>query len=220
VTALLIYVIPVFAELFTSFGQVLPLPTRIVIRASSIATAYGAYVAGALVVMGATTARVYSTGLGRLALDRAALRSPLIGPLLGQSATIRVTGSLATLLSAGVTVLDALAISASTAGNKVVEHAVLAAREAVQNGRPLAEELRDSGVFPALVCQMIAVGERTGSLDTLLERATAFCEDEIDRAVATMMALLEPAIMVGLGVIMGGLVISMYLPVFQLGNVL
>ena len=218
--ALLIWVIPVFADLFSNFGQVLPLPTRAVIRASSLATAYGGYVLPIIGSIAVVVVRAYSTRSGRVAIDGATLRTPLIGSLLGQSAVVRVTGSLATLLSAGVTVLDALAIAAATAGNTHVERTVWAAREAVQNGRPLAEELRDSGIFPALVCQMIAVGERTGALDALLERATAFCDEEIDRAVATMMALLEPAIMVVLGIIMGGLVVSMYLPVFQLGNVL
>jgi type IV pilus assembly protein PilC len=218
--ALLIYVIPVFADLFHGFGQVLPLPTRAVIAASSLATAYGIYFIALLMLAGAVAARLRSSASGRALLDQWVLRAPLVGPLLAQAAVVRVTGSLATLLCAGVALLEALAIAAATAGNKVVERVVLAARAAVESGRPLADELRDSGVFAPLVCQMIAVGERTGALDTMLESATAFCEEEIDRSVATLMALLEPAIMVILGIIMGALVVSMYLPVFQLGNVL
>ena len=218
--ALLLYVIPMFATLFAGFGQQLPLPTRVVIRMSELAGAWAAFALGILLLVIAAGARLYTTPSGRRTMDGWALRLPLFGSLIGQSAVVRVTGSLATLLSAGVAVLEALEISAATAGNRVVEQAVEAARVAVRSGRSLAEELNAGGVFPPMVCQMIAVGERTGSLDTMLERAAAFCEEEVDRVVSTTMALLEPAIMVCLGVIMGGLVISMYLPVFQLGNVL
>lgn len=218
--ALLLFVIPIFAELFAGFGQSLPLPTRVVIRASELTGAYGGYA----VIVGALTAaagaHLYATPAGRQAIDGWALRLPLIGTLIGLAAVVRVTGSLATLLSAGVAVLEALRIAAATAGNKIVEGVVEATRTAVEDGRPLAEELQASGVFPPMVCQMIAVGERTGALDTMLERAAVFCEEEVDRAVSTSMALLEPAIMVCLGIVMGGLVVSMYLPIFQLGNVL
>ncbi len=218
--ALLLYVIPMFAELFAGFGQQLPLPTRIVIGMSEFARQSALYLFALVLVAGAGGARYYATPAGRARFDGWALRLPLIGSLIAQSAVVRVTRSLATLLSAGIAVLQALTIAASTAGNRVVEHAVEAARDAVRDGRPLAEELQSSEIFPPLVCQMIAVGERTGSLDTMLERAATLCDEEVDRLVSTSMALLEPAIMVCLGIIMGGLVISMYLPVFQLGNVL
>jgi type IV pilus assembly protein PilC len=218
--ALLLYVIPMFAELFAGFGQQLPLPTRIVVGMSEIARRSAIYLVVSTVLATAGTARYYATAAGRIRLDGWALRVPLIGTLIAQSAVVRVTRSLATLLSAGIAVLEALAIAGSTAGNRIVERAVDAARAAVRDGRPLAEELQISAIFPPLVCQMIAVGERTGSLDVMLERAAALCDEEVDRLVSTLMALLEPAIMVCLGVLMGGLVISMYLPVFQLGNVL
>jgi type IV pilus assembly protein PilC len=218
--ALLLYVIPMFAELFAGFGQQLPLPTRIVVGMSEMARRSAIYLVVSTVLATAGTARYYATAAGRIRLDGWALRVPLIGTLIAQSAVVRVTRSLATLLSAGIAVLEALAIAGSTAGNRIVERAVDAARAAVRDGRPLAEELQISAIFPPLVCQMIAVGERTGSLDVMLERAAALCDEEVDRLVSTLMALLEPAIMVCLGVLMGGLVISMYLPVFQLGNVL
>jgi type IV pilus assembly protein PilC len=218
--ALLLFVIPVFAELFAGFGQALPLPTRVVIAASELAVICGPYVAVLTILLIVSITRAYRTTSGRVVIDELLLRTPLVGRLMARSAVARVTTALATLLSAGVTILDALTIAAATSGNSTVERTVTTARAAVQGGRSLAEPLGASGVFDPMVCQMIAVGERTGSLDSMLERAAAFCESEVDRSVAASLALLEPAIMVGLGLIMGGLVISMYLPVFRLGNVL
>jgi type IV pilus assembly protein PilC len=218
--ALLLWVIPVFAELFASFGQALPLPTRIVIGASEATIAYGAYVILLAVLAGVAVRRVYAAPGGRALFDEALLKMPLVGGLVAKAAVARVTSCLATLLAAGVTVLDALAITAATSGNAAVERAVLAARAAVEAGRPLADPLGASGIFEPMVCQMIAVGERTGALDTMLERAAGFCQGEVDRVVAGALAVLEPVIMVVLGIVMGGLVISMYLPVFRLGNML
>lgn len=218
--ALLLYVVPIFAELFAGLGQVLPLPTRVVIAASEATAAYGLHVAGLVAALAGLGVRAYRRPQGRVLLDAALLRLPLVGPLAGKAAVARVTACLATLLAAGVAILDALAIAAATSGNAAVERAVLAARGAVEGGRRLAAPLGASSIFEPLVCQMIAVGERTGTLDTMLERAAAFCEQEVDRVVAGALALLEPAIMVFLGIVMGGLVISMYLPVFRLGTVL
>lgn len=218
--ALLLFVIPVFAELFAGFGQALPLPTRVVIAASEVTATYGAYAVLLVMLAAIAVVRAYAAPTGRAVLDEALLKVPLVGSLLAKSAVARVTACLATLLSAGVAILDALAITAATSGNTAVERTVLAARAAVEGGRPLADPLGASGIFEPMVCQMIAVGERTGGLDTMLERAAAFCEAEVDRVVAGTLALLEPAIMLVLGLVMGGLVISMYLPVFRLGNVL
>lgn len=218
--ALLLFVIPVFAELFAGFGQALPLPTRVVIAASEGTATYGAYAALLVMLAAIAVVRAYAVPAGRAVLDESLLKVPLVGSLIAKSAVARVTACLATLLSAGVAILDALAITAATSGNTAVERTVLAARAAVEGGRPLADPLGASGIFEPMVCQMIAVGERTGGLDTMLERAAAFCEAEVDRVVAGTLALLEPAIMLVLGLVMGGLVISMYLPVFRLGNVL
>jgi type IV pilus assembly protein PilC len=218
--ALLLFVIPVFAELFAGFGQALPLPTRLVIATSEAVVIYGPSMGVLIVLLAALVTRALKTASGRIIIDELLLRTPLLGRLIARASVARVTAALASLLSAGVTILDALSIAATTAGNVAVERAVTTARTAVQGGRSLAEPLIASGVFDPMVCQMIAVGERTGSLDSMLERAAALCESEVDRSVAMSLALLEPAIMVGLGLIMGGLVISMYLPIFRLGNVL
>ena len=221
VTALLLtYVIPVFGQMFASFGKELPLPTRVAIAASEYAAAYFWHVAaGAGVVFFAL--RGYArTGVGRRQTDRLLLGLPVFGAIVRKAAVARFTQTLSTLTSSGVPILDALAVTGKTAGNSIVEQAVLAARHSVSQGKPLAAPLIESRVFPAIVGGMIQVGETTGALDAMLSKIAEFYDAEVDTAVANLTALMEPLVIVFLGVVIGGLVISMYLPIFQLGTVL
>ncbi len=217
---LLIFVIPVFAELFSSFGQELPAPTQFVINLSNFTIAYFKYLVGVLVAIAVVCRQAYRTEGGRLTFDHMFLQLPVFGDLIRKSSVARFTRTLSTLVSSGVPILDALAITARTAGNKVVERAVLATRVSISEGRTIAEPLAESKVFPPMVCQMIAVGETTGALDAMLQKIADFYEDEVDNAVANLTALMEPMIILFLGVVIGGLVISMYLPIFKLGSVI
>jgi len=217
---LLVFVIPVFAELFESFGQALPAPTQFTINLSNFTVAYFKYMAAVAIAAGVACRQVYRTERGRLAFDRMFLELPVFGDLVRKSSVARFTRTLGTLVSSGVPILDALAITARTAGNKVVERAVLATRVSISEGRTIAEPLTQSKVFPPMVCQMIAVGEATGALDAMLQKIAEFYEDEVDNAVANMTALMEPMVILFLGVVIGGLVISMYLPIFKLGSVI
>ncbi len=217
---LLIFVIPVFAELFSSFGKELPAPTQFVINLSNFTLAYFKYIAAAAIAFGVLVRQLYRTESGRLAIDQALLQAPVFGDLIRKSAVARFTRTLSTLVSSGVPILDALTITARTAGNKVVERAVLATRVSISEGKTIAEPLTESKVFPPMVCQMISVGETTGALDAMLQKIADFYEDEVDNAVANLTALMEPLIIMFLGVVIGGLVISMYLPIFKLGAVL
>jgi len=217
---LLIYVIPVFAELFSSFGQALPAPTQFVINLSNFTVRNVPYIAVAAGLFVFAIMWLYRTEQGRLAIDGFLLRLPVFGDLFRKSAVARFTRTLGTLVSSGVPILDALAITARTAGNRVVEKAVLATRVSISEGKTIADPLLQSKVFPPMVCQMIAVGETTGALDTMLAKIADFYEEEVDNAVANLTALMEPIVIVFLGVVIGGLVISMYLPIFQLGAVI
>ena len=209
-------VIPTFAALFEGLGAVLPLPTRLVIAASdSLATfvpLLGLGAAGAVLAF----RRYYSTAGGRLAVDGVVMRLPAIGGIVRRNAVARFCRTLSALVGAGVPILESLEITAGTAGNAVVEEAVMATRAAVERGESLAAPLRDTEVFPALVAQMTNVGETTGALDTMLGKVADFYEEEVDRAVAGMTALLEPVTVAVLGIVVGGIVVAMYLPVFDL----
>lgn len=217
---LLVFVIPVFAELFESFGQALPAPTQFVINMSNFTIAYFKYLLGVMIAGGVVCRQLYKTESGRLTFDHMFLQLPVFGDLIRKSAVARFTRTLSTLVSSGVPILDALTITARTAGNKVVERAVLATRVSISEGRTIAEPLTQSKVFPPMVCQMISVGETTGALDAMLQKIADFYEDEVDNAVANLTALMEPLIILFLGVVIGGLVVSMYLPIFKLGSVL
>jgi type IV pilus assembly protein PilC len=217
---LLIFVIPVFAELFSSFGQALPVPTQFVINLSNFTIAYFPYIVAVAVGIVVAGRQFYRTEAGRLFFDQTFLQMPVFGDLIRKSAVARFTRTLSTLISAGVPILDALAITARTAGNKVVERAVLATRISISEGRTIAEPLSESKVFPPMVCQMISVGETTGALDAMLQKIADFYEEEVDNAVSNLTALMEPLVIVFLGTVIGGLVISMYLPIFKLGSVI
>ena len=220
VAVLLIYVIPVFAELYQGMGKALPVPTQMAINLSNWFTAYIVHIIGACALSIVAIRMYYKTDQGRLTIDRILLRLPVIGDLLRKVAVARFSQNMSILLSSGVPILDGLAITAKTAGNKVVENAIMITRISISQGKTVAEPLRESKVFPPMVCQMVAIGENTGALDSMLKKVADFFEDEVDNAVANLTSLMEPMIMVVLGVILGGLVIAMYLPIFQLGSVI
>lgn len=216
---LLVFVIPTFKAMFEGFGAALPLPTQIVLEASRIVRSY--FLVG-LVVIAAMVVGVkwwYGTEAGRKQIDAFLLKTPVFGILIRKVAVAKFTRTLGTLISSGVAILDGLDITARTAGNKVVEAAVLRTRAAIAEGKTIADPLRESGVFPPMVVQMIAVGEHTGALDAMLGKIADFYDEEVDTAVANLTSLLEPMLMVFLGVVIGGVVIAMYLPIFKLVTV-
>jgi len=217
---LLIWVIPVFADVFESFGAQLPAPTQFVINLSNFTIRNVWYLAAVPILAFVAIKYAYGTERGQMAIDQFLLKVPVFGQLIRKSAVARFTRTLATLVSSGVPILDALAITARTAGNKVVERAIVNARSSIASGRTIADPLIESNVFPPMVCQMISVGETTGALDTMLQKIADFYEDEVDNTVANLMSLLEPAVILFLGVVIGGLVVSMYLPIFKLGSVI
>jgi type IV pilus assembly protein PilC len=217
---LLIWVIPVFADVFSSFGKALPAPTQFVINLSHFTIDHAWYLAAVPVIAFFALRYAYKTEQGQIVIDRLMLRIPVFGPLIRKAAVARFTRTLGTLVSSGVPILDALLITARTAGNKVIEQAIMVARASISSGRTISEPLIESKVFPPMVCQMISVGETTGALDSMLQKIADFYEDEVDNMVANLMSLLEPAVILFLGVVIGGLVVSMYLPIFQLGSVM
>ena len=214
---LLIFVVPVFARMFASFGQALPLPTQLAIQLSTFLQASISQLLIVLVGLILGLRGLYRTQAGRSIIDRSVLRFPLFGPLIRKAAVARFTRTLATLLSSGVPLPEALLVTGSTAGNTVIERAVLAAHHAIRQGKTLSEPLAASQVFPPLVSHMIEVGEQTGALDRMLEKIADFYEQEVDATVANLSALLEPVVIVFLGLVIGGLVVAMYLPIFPLG---
>jgi type IV pilus assembly protein PilC len=217
---LLIWVIPVFGEVFESFGSELPGPTRWVMALSDFVIAYVLYLAMVPIAAGFGIRYAYKTDAGQIAIDRFLLKVPVFGPLLRKAAVARFTRTLSTLVSSGVPILDALHITARTTGNRVIEAAIVNARTSIASGRTIAEPLIESKVFPPMVCQMISVGETTGALDSMLAKIADFYDDEVDNMVANLMSLLEPMVIMFLGVVIGGLVIAMYLPIFRLGSVI
>jgi type IV pilus assembly protein PilC len=219
IALLLIKVIPVFQEMFTSMGGSLPGPTQFIIDASAFMQHYILHMIVALVVLVFAFRRYYRTEQGRLVVDRMILKSPVFGPLLKKVAVSKFTRTLATMVSSGVPILEGLDIVSRTAGNKVVENALIETKKSISEGKTIAEPLRDTEVFPPMVVQMIAVGEATGALDTMLLKIADFYDDEVDAAVDAMTSLLEPFMMVFLGGIVGGMIIAMYLPIFKMASV-
>jgi type IV pilus assembly protein PilC len=209
-------VIPTFADLFAGLGATLPLPTRIVIAASDLTGQSMPYVIAGTLAGAYALRRYYATDSGRLAIDGLLLHLPILGPVLRKIAVARFCRTLSTLIASGVPILEGLEITSRTAGNATVEKAVQAARKGIERGDTIAAPLRQTGVFPVMVVQMIGVGEMTGALDSMLSKIADFYEDEVDTAVAGMLTLLEPMMIAVLGVIVGGIVISMYLPIFGL----
>jgi len=217
IVLLLWKVVPIFATLFAGLGVALPLPTRIVIGMSNfIGSVFGLLIF--MLVVGAIIGLKvwYGTPMGRMAIDRTLLKLPVIGILLRKIAVARFTRTLGTLISSGVPILEGLDITGRTAGNAVIEKALMEVRKALEAGRNLSDPLRESNVFPGMVTQMIGVGEQTGAMDAMLQKIADFYEDEVDAAVKDLLAAMEPAMIVFLGVVVGGIVISMYLPLFSL----
>jgi len=209
-------VVPIFATLFAGLGVDLPLPTRIVIGLSNaIATfAVPLIVLGGFGIWGLK--RYYGTPAGRMMIDKMILKLPLLGSLMRKISVARFTRTLGTLITSGVAMLEAMDITARTSGNAVVEEAILTVRKAIETGRTIVDPLRETGVFPNMVVQMIGVGEQTGALDSMLGKVADFYEDEVDAAVGDLLTAMEPMIILVLGVVVGGVVISMYLPLFSL----
>lgn len=216
VVFLLIYVIPTFQGLFANFGATLPLPTVIVLELSNFVRAYLLYMIGGGVGLIIGIRAYYRTAGGRKRIDGLVLHLPIVGPLIRKVAVAKFTRTLGTLVSSGVAILEGLDITARTAGNTVVEEAVQKARAAIAQGKTIAEPLKESKVFPPMVVQMIAIGEQTGALDRMLNKVADFYEEEVDIAVGTLTAMLEPLMVIFLGVVVGGVVIAMYLPIFKL----
>ena len=209
-------VIPVFAQLFSGLGGEMPMLTRVVISASNFVGRYAIFVAPLIFAGFVALKRYHKTYRGRRVLDGLMLKIPIIGMLLRKIAVARFCRTLSTLTSSGVPILDGLQITARTAGNSIVEDAIMATRKSVEEGKTISEPLGDTEVFPSMVVQMIAVGEQTGALDTMLSKIADFYEDEVDIAVAGLMKLLEPVLIAFLGVAIGGIVIAMYMPMFSL----
>lgn len=209
-------VVPVFATLFAGFNTELPLLTRAVIALSGIVVRYIAFLAVFVVlgIMGFKT--YYKTDNGRHKVDRALLKSPILGDIVRKITVARFTRTLATLLTSGVPILEGLNITAKTSGNAILEDCIITIRKRIEEGGTIAEPMRQSGFFPAMVVQMVSVGESTGELDTMLTKVADYFEEEVDVVVANLLTILEPVLMVFLGVIVGGIVIAMYLPLFKL----
>jgi len=215
---LMVFVVPVFEKLFAGMGATLPMPTRVVIGISNIFKSYLPIVIAVTVGMVIALNRYNKTENGKRRIDGTMLKVPVFGELIRKVSIARFARTLATLVTSGVPILESLNIVAGAAGNKVVEEAILKGRISISEGQSISEPLAESGVFPVMVTQMIAVGESTGSLELMLTKVADFYEAEVDVAVATLSSMLEPILMVFLGVIVGGLVISMYLPIFKMAS--
>lgn len=209
-------VIPTFAKMFEGLGAQLPLPTRVVIAMSNGLVAYGPFLIMGLAAMAFAVRTYYRTEQGRHMIDGMLLRAPILGLILRKVAVARFCRTLSTLISSGVPLLDGLEITARTAGNAIIEDAIMETRASIERGETVSKPLQDTKVFPPMVTQMIGVGEATGALDMMLAKIADFYEDEVDTAVAGLLTLLEPVMISFLGVVVGGIVISMYMPIFDL----
>ncbi len=216
VLLLLWKVVPIFATLFTGLGTTLPLPTRIVIAISHGVASFAWIIIIAAVGLFLALRQYYATPNGRMTIDTVILKIPLLGLLMRKISVARFTRTLGTLITSGVPMLEALDITARTSGNAVIEKAILAVRSAVEGGQTIVDPLKATQAFPNMVVQMIGVGEQTGALDAMLQKVADFYEDEVDAAVGDLLTAMEPMIILFLGVVVGGVVISMYLPLFSL----
>lgn len=216
VAILLIFVIPTFESMFASAGVPLPGPTRMVIASSSVVQRYWWVLVAAIPVSGLLLRHVRGTGRGRLLTDRALLAAPLVGDLLRKAAVARFTQTLGTLVSSGVSILKGLEVTAGTAGNRVIHDAVMKSRAAIERGETIARPLEESGAFTPMVVRMGEVGEQTGALDEMLARVAEYYEQEVDAALEAVIAMVEPVMIVVLGVMVGGMIVAMYLPIFEM----
>jgi type IV pilus assembly protein PilC len=218
ITVLLVFVIPTFQSMFASANIPLPLPTRIVIQMSKLLKNFWYVLVIAIVAFVFLLKRYYATPSGKLVIDRLLLKAPVLGDVLRKSAVSRFTRTLGTLISSGVSILDGLEITAKTSGNRVIQDAIMESRASIAGGDTIAAPLKKSKVFPPMVISMIAVGEQTGGLDEMLTKIADFYDEEVDAAVSGLLALMEPVMIVFLGVVVGGMVVAMYLPIFDMVN--
>lgn len=215
---LLVFVIPVFEDMFADFGGSLPTPTLIVVAISDFAIKYIYLIIPAIFLFFFMLNRIYATQKGRLIMDDLFLRLPVIGILIRKVAVAKFSRTSSTMLSSGVSILDTLDIVAKTSGNRIIENAIYDVKTGISEGRSMADPLIESGVFPSMVCSMISVGESTGALDTMLGKIADFYDDEVDQAVKNLTDMIEPFMLVFLGTVVGGMVIAMYLPIFKMAG--
>lgn len=215
---ILVFVIPVFEEMFATFGSALPVPTQIVVSMSNVFKSNFIWISMGAFATFYIIKKIYCSKTGRIKMDAMMLKAPVFGPLIKKVAVAKFTRTLSTMLQSGVPILDALQVVAKTAGNKIIEAAVFRVADSIAEGRPIAEPLEESGVFPNMVVQMINVGESVGALDTMLAKIADFYDEEVDQAVENLTAMIEPFMMVFLGGMIGGLVIAMYLPIFSMAG--
>ncbi len=216
---ILIFVVPVFENMFKDFGASLPALTQMVVKMSNfVKSKFYLMIIGVVAVV-FIVKKIYATEKGKIKMDAMMLKFPVFGELIQKVAVAKFTRTLGTMLQSGVPILESLNVVARTAGNKVVEIAVFRVAESISEGRPIAEPLDETGVFPTMVVQMINVGEQTGALDAMLEKIADFYDEEVDQAVENLTAMIEPFMMVFLGGMIGGLVVAMYLPIFKMGEV-
>ncbi len=218
VAVIMVFVIPVFTEMFADFGGELPIPTKICVALSDFTRDNILFIIGGVIGFVIAFKKLYNLEKGRIFLDELFLKLPVFGTLIRKVAVAKFSRTLSTMLESGVAILDALEIVAKTAGNKTIERAIYKVRSGITEGRTMADPLSESGVFPAMVCQMIAVGESTGALDQMLGKIADFYDQEVDQAVENLTAMIEPFMMVFLGITIGGLVVSMYLPIFKMAG--
>jgi type IV pilus assembly protein PilC len=219
VTVLLLYkVVPVFEDMFKGFGSALPGPTQVLVNMSQFVQSNILYMIAAVVIAIIAFKRYYKTERGRLQIDTLVLKAPIFGILMKKVAVAKFSRTLSTMMSSGVPILDGLEIVSRTAGNKVVENALMETRKSISEGKTIAEPLSDSGIFPPMVVSMISVGENTGALDAMLAKIADFYDDEVDTAVEAMTSLLEPFMLVFLGGVVGGMLIALYLPIFSMAG--
>jgi type IV pilus assembly protein PilC len=216
---LLLYVIPIFGKMFQDFGQALPAPTQFVLGLSDFTRKYFLLVIVVIAALVAALRWYRNRESGRRNIDALLLKLPVVGSLLQRISVARFSRTLGTMVSSGVPILEGMDIVAKSAGNKVIEEAIMKARMSISEGKTIADPLAEAKVFPLMVTQMVAVGEATGALDTMLNKIADFYDDEVDAAVEALTALLEPMLMIFLGVVIGGLVVAMYLPIFKLAGV-
>lgn len=218
IIVLLVFVIPTFQRMFAEAGIPLPLPTRIVIKLSELLQAYWYMLIIGVYALFFAIKKYYATPGGQLVLDRLMLKAPVLGDVLRKSAVSRFTRTLGTLIGSGVSILDGLEITAKTAGNRVISDAIMESRSSIAGGETISAPLKKSQVFPPMVISMINVGEQTGGLDEMLTKIADFYDEEVDAAVSGLLALMEPMMIVFLGIVVGGMVVAMYLPIFDMVN--
>ncbi len=218
VAILLLKVIPVFQNMFEGMGGSLPAPTQFLVNASQFTQHYFLYMVAVGVGLGSTFKKIKKTDKGELFFDDLVLKSPVFGPLLKKVAVAKFTRTMSTMMTSGVPIMEGLSIVSKTAGNRIIEAALVKTRQSIGEGKTISEPLAETDIFPPMVVQMIAVGEATGALDAMLSKIADFYDDEVDAAVDAMTALLEPFMMVFLGGVVGGMIIAMYLPIFSMAS--